>query len=389
MQRHETRIAVVAHGLRAGGGISVGANIIRALLKVRPENSYLLITPDVSDYRSIQAGPRVTLKPFAHRSYLHRAYFDRFSLPKLIRSFNPTIVFCLGNIPVKGIDAFQCLLIQNALLVYPDVRIPGLNVRDRFSIFAQASGIRRALAETDLVFCQTDAMRQHFARTFGFTRDILILPNAVSTEVTRSRDSADCALLPAPEGFRLFTLARYHPSKNLEAIVACFDRYRQDLQDVKVILTIAADHHPGARRLLADIRSKQLDGNIINIGPVPQALLSDYYRQVDGLLLPTLLESFSGTYLESMAFERSILTSNRDFAKETCGNAALYFDPLIPESMRDAIVRLKQDSTLRDTLVANGRVRLAQVTGTWESAVSKAIVEIESRLRPAPTRVTG
>ena len=32
--------------------------------------------------------------------------------------------------------------------------------------------------------------------------------------------------------------------------------------------------------------------------------------------MPTLLESFSGTYVESMYFEKPILTSDLDFAKK-------------------------------------------------------------------------
>jgi hypothetical protein len=45
-----------------------------------------------------------------------------------------------------------------------------------------------------------------------------------------------------------------------------------------------------------------------------------WYKATQALLLPTLLESFSGTYIEAMHFERPIFTSNLDFAKEVCEN---------------------------------------------------------------------
>ena len=51
------------------------------------------------------------------------------------------------------------------------------------------------------------------------------------------------------------------------------------------------------------------------------------YRQCDGLLMPTLLESFSGTYVEAMFHNIPIFTSNFDFARDVCKDGAMYFDP--------------------------------------------------------------
>ena len=52
------------------------------------------------------------------------------------------------------------------------------------------------------------------------------------------------------------------------------------------------------------------------------------YNQADAMFLPTLLETFSASYPEAMKMERPILTSDLDFAKDICGDAALYFNPL-------------------------------------------------------------
>ena len=60
----------------------------------------------------------------------------------------------------------------------------------------------------------------------------------------------------------------------------------------------------------------------------------------DALFMPTLVETFGSTYLEAMAAHKPILTSNRDFANYLCGDLALYFDPMDPVSIADAIERL-------------------------------------------------
>ena len=61
------------------------------------------------------------------------------------------------------------------------------------------------------------------------------------------------------------------------------------------------------------------------------------YKQVDGMIMPTLLESFSATYIDSMALGVPIFTSDRDFARDVCGDAAWYFDPLNAESIFEVI----------------------------------------------------
>ena len=49
------RIAIIAHSLRGGGGISVGQNIISSLGRVAPENRYLITVPSGLGYEEIAA----------------------------------------------------------------------------------------------------------------------------------------------------------------------------------------------------------------------------------------------------------------------------------------------------------------------------------------------
>jgi glycosyltransferase involved in cell wall biosynthesis len=112
----------------------------------------------------------------------------------------------------------------------------------------------------------------------------------------------------------------------------------------------------------------QIDGQII---PVQHPLAS---RQAH--LLPTLLESFSGSYLEAMHFGTPILTSDRDFAREVCGEAALYFDPDSPSSIRDAILKLKNDPALGEQMVQVGGQRVARQSPTWDQIAENLLVRL-------------
>ena len=86
------------------------------------------------------------------------------------------------------------------------------------------------------------------------------------------------------------------------------------------------------------------------------------------MFMPTLLECFSATYPESMRMSVPILTSDMPFATDVCGDAALYFDPLSPKSIGDAIHSLASSEALRAELAEKGQLRLS----TLETSLTRA-----------------
>src|SRR5262249_38285077 len=131
--------------------------------------------------------------------------------------------------------------------------------------------------------------------------------------------------------------------------------------------------HPRAARVLAAIERGGLGDRIVNLGPLRQEELAACYLACDAVVHPSLLESFSSCYLEAMHFGRPILASDLDFAHEVCGEGALYFDPWSVASLRDAIVRMRDDQSLRDDLVRRGAARLSTVFRSWPDVVSAAL----------------
>tara|TARA_R110002049_G_scaffold72490_2_gene187212 strand:+ start:249596 stop:250723 length:1128 start_codon:yes stop_codon:yes gene_type:complete len=66
---------------------------------------------------------------------------------------------------------------------------------------------------------------------------------------------------------------------------------------------------------------------IVNIGPVPVDQGANLYRDSHICFVPSILETFSATYLEAMATRTPIVACDLDFAREICGDSAVYFEP--------------------------------------------------------------
>ena len=81
-----------------------------------------------------------------------------------------------------------------------------------------------------------------------------------------------------------------------------------------------------------------------------------------------------------MYFGLPILTSDRDFAHHLCQDAAIYFDPLEPDSVARAMARVMEDAQLRQRLVENGRRILAQAP-TWDEMAARFVDVLERTAR--------
>ena len=177
--------------------------------------------------------------------------------------------------------------------------------------------------------------------------------------------------------FTFLCLAHCYPHKNIAILadaVRVLPKYTR--RAAKCVITVAPEQHPGARRLLERLGQGELEGKIENIGPVASAKLAQVYARADALVFPTLLESFSRTYLEAWHFGLPILTSDRDFAHHLCGDAALYFDPLDAASVARAMASVMEDSNLRQTMVETGRSILAQAPG-WDEIAGRFVEVLE------------
>jgi glycosyltransferase involved in cell wall biosynthesis len=177
--------------------------------------------------------------------------------------------------------------------------------------------------------------------------------------------------------FRLICLTRYYAHKNLEIIVETFRAHRDNLKNVVVFLTIPSDQSHEANHLLRAIHRAGVEDQIINLGYIEQSEIPAYFGNCHALLFPTLLESFSTTYLEAMHCGLPILTSDLDFAHEVCGPAALYFDPWSPDSIAEAIIRLRSDEPLRRDLAEAGRQQLARVHHhSWDDMAETIVSDL-------------
>jgi glycosyltransferase involved in cell wall biosynthesis len=369
------KIAINGMSAKSGGGRSVLRNILGCLVAESGGHEYLVITPTGAGYGEF-ACSHLKVIEVAGLYRLHKlAWFSLVRLPKLLREQRCDLLFNPSDIPIPT-SIPQVFLYDWPHGAFPESpAIKKLELRDWLIYRAKLFLFTYNLRYIDILAAQTSVIAECLHRLYGHG-DIVVIPNAVSLENFSGGEPLDFAL---GEELKLLCLSGYYTHKNLEIFLPVARKLRERGFKAKIVITVAAEQHPNAARMLEQIAEEDLEAIIHNVGPVDMAHVPSLYSQCDVLILPTLLESFSGTYVEAMFHRKPILTSQLPFAEVVCGDGALYFDPFDVAGIVDQIEKLLKEPELRASLATMGAATLASMP-SWPGVVQQLVAEFDRAL---------
>ncbi len=186
--------------------------------------------------------------------------------------------------------------------------------------------------KADLLIVESDHIRK-LLMTKGYKNRIEVVENAISTIFFDKREWQ-----PIPEYFfaskkiNIGVLSGSYPHKNLDFVI----RLAQRLELI----------HPNRFNFVFTLKPQKYDellkgrqiSSVCNIGVISLRQCPIFYNNIQGVILPSLLECFSITPFEAMLMKKIIFLSDRSFFREVCLNHAVYFDPL---SVNNAISMLE------------------------------------------------
>jgi glycosyltransferase involved in cell wall biosynthesis len=225
------------------------------------------------------------------------------------------------------------------------------------------------------------AVPDAYSRRYRWLHEALvrILKNRVDTVMTVSRFSQTelahhCGIDPAligiegwqhsvASGDSAATLRKYGlaPGQYLLAVgsvkphknFAILDRALELLGDYPLPVAVAGSRDIGIFR-----HHRQAQKNARMLGFVSDSELFHLYRHAAWFVFPSTYEGFGLPALEAMANGCPVLAARAAAIPEVCGAAALYFDPLDPESLASLLRRVLVEPSLRTALLAKAQERL-------------------------------
>ena len=367
------RVFINAATLKVGGGKSVAINFLKEISLILAEiktDSAVAVVPNYKDYLSLNS-PFLKLIPVPSwlQNPIMRFLIMDFWIMKQLKASGANIIYSMGNIAIPEKHIPQVLLFHNPHMIYPESPIWNLMhwkdaIYNRISVYL----FKKRLKYADLFLVQTETAGARLKKYYGI-KNFIITPNAISLQ-PKAENQIPHNFSPNPNLIYLLCLSHYYPHKNLESFIELGKKIKEQKLPFRIIITLDVKQHPAAKILLQKIENEGLNDVLLNAGALKMSDVPQWYNATQALILPTLLESFSGTYVEAMYYERPIFTSNLDFATEVCGEAAYYFNPMDANNILDVIKNAFENPQKMAEKVAIGKTKVNE-DFTWKHVAHK------------------
>ena len=150
--------------------------------------------------------------------------------------------------------------------------------------------------------------------------------------------------------------------KNFKLIVKSF-KNNKDFNDHKIICFGGGKFTISEKENFKELNISHVDGG--------DDILVKLYKEAKCLILPSEYEGFGIPALEAMELGCPVLSSNTPALKETCGEAALYFDPYSQEELIQKINIIISNKKIEDDCIIKGYQRSKLLS--WKNCADKTL----------------
>jgi glycosyltransferase involved in cell wall biosynthesis len=216
---------------------------------------------------------------------------------------------------------------------------------DKYRIY----GLKKANA----VIFENRAMYERASDLFRIKRKALILPS-IDIPINRK----DLNLIFKTNNPKVLLLCGWQRNKNILLIPEIAALLRQLNFNTEFIVTAEPDKSSCSKEFF-DLVEKWNVSDLINcIGTVEKDQLPELYKQIDLVLLLSLLESFSNNIIESWFYQKPLVVSDEPWSRSICNKAAVYVQREKVEDIAETIIDILSTQSLRDSLIIKGKKEL-------------------------------
>jgi glycosyltransferase involved in cell wall biosynthesis len=337
--------------LAKGGGVQAAEAFLLAMttselewLAILPENIKDFLDPRIQDDDRIRYCRKTILADYFR---IHRI------LKNTEREFEPTVVYTLFGPPYFRAQTTHVCGFARPQFFYRGAHETVMSrILNRLK---RAIHMRLFLASDVLVF-ETELAETMFRARWG-NRNIrtAVIGNTINPRIK----SVKSDVVTDNDGeWRVLVPSAYYKHKNLEILPSVAAAMRGNgWRNFAFRLTLSACE---AKPILDSASRLGVREHFLAIGKKTTAELGEEYTMSTCVLLPTRMEMSTAVYPEAFWFERPLITTNLDFARTQCGDAAMYCDPDSPHEFASAIEECHTNCERRKSLIHHGRKMLTR-----------------------------
>lgn len=182
----------------------------------------------------------------------------------------------------------------------------------------------------------------------------VLIPHGIESRFVQPPRLQQCADRYSPERpFRFLYVSILMPYKHQMEVAQAISLLRREGLSVEIRF-VGADWGDSGREFRRLLQCLDPGKEYLHwTGGVPFDQLGGVYLEADAFVFASSCENLPNIMIEAMASGLPIASSNRGPMPEVLGDAGLYFDPEVPESIADALRKLIHNVGLRTELAAS------------------------------------
>ena len=347
---------------KVGGGKNILDNYINDLLTKETKNIYYFLTPEAEEYLKYEAQhiKIVDVPNWIKKGTLFFILYFIF-LPKILKKYDIDVIINFADIVIPS-RVKQIYFFDWPYAVFNEKYIwEKMLMKDKIIRKTKVFLIKKYISKTCVVLCQTETIKKRLLQRYKIKR-ILIQ----HTPISFPKKNNIVNLKINEEKTKLFYPANDSTHKNHHFIVRLVRRIHDLKLPYLIITTLESDVF---NKIYGNL-STSAQSHVLNLGRIKLEDMPSVYNNIDYLFFPSLLETYGIPYIEAMYFGKPILASDLDFARDLCGNSALYFDPFKPDTVIDHLKILENNLELQSTIRYAGKEKLKEIP-TWSEIIEK------------------
>lgn len=347
------RILVDCAPLSGGGGSQVASAFLENLAQTGDVDWRAVVTTATVKLLSPELQTDMRLLCVEKRNWLDIFRIGR-RLAREEKAFVPDVVFSVFGPTYFQPRARHLVGFALPLMIYdlePPLKEP------RFVERLKTWLGKRAFKKVDHIVVETETVKARLSARLGIDgAKISVIGNSVNPLFSAALSKAHASSEPV---FRMLVPSAYYPHKNLEIIPYVASELRKLAPNFTFEFNLTLDpDHPGWLAIAKAANQLNVAKHVHTLGTQNLSDLARHYHRASAVFLPTIREASTAVYPESFFAKRPLVTSDIDFARELCGDAALYVPPTDPVAIAEMMSKLSDDAGLQVHLVSNGTLRL-------------------------------
>ncbi|MBW1669084.1 MAG: glycosyltransferase family 4 protein [Deltaproteobacteria bacterium] len=227
--------------------------------------------------------------------------------------------------------------------------------------------MKQSVKRAHCIICDSRSTHSGLVKTYrtAHAKVFTVYPGAPSLAPL---SNVDHVVEKVPPKYFLF-VGTLEPRKNVIRLLKAFEKINPSHLGVHLVL-VGAMGWKGAdlSRLLKNYSCK---ASLKPMGYLPEEQLGYLYKNALCLVFPSIYEGFGFPILEAMRFGTPVITSKVSSMPEVAGDAALLVDPYSVDDIKNAMLRIVNDASLREKLSLYGKRRVRKFS--WNTCAKKTL----------------